>query len=102
MKNLPIIIAVVLGIALIAVSIIAFGKPKPQIIPIPPESWPAGCDPKNPGRDLQGNLSSVCAKIYCAINPDDVSVCNSISDCYNGCLSSRPGYACDGKKSSNC
>lgn len=96
----------IIGIAVLLLVLagvyIAFGQSKPKFIPIPPESWPAGCDPKNPGYDMQGNLSDVCVKIYCAINPDDVSVCNAVSDCYNGCLSSRPGYGCDGKRSPNC
>lgn len=102
MKYIPIIIISVLALALIAVSIKAFGNSKPQIVPVPPASWPAGCNPNNPGYDMQGNLSTVCQKIYCALNPDDVSICNSVSDCYNGCLSSRPGYNCAGKKDSNC
>lgn len=102
MKNWQIALVVFLGIALVVVSVVAFSKPKPQIIPVPPESWPAGCDPKNPGYGLDGNLSTVCQKIYCALNPTDVSICNATGDCYNGCLSSKPGYACDGRKSSNC
>lgn len=96
------IIIGVLVVGLIVMTIVAFTKPKPQIIPVPPESWPAGCNPKNPGYDMSGNLSTVCQKIYCALNPGDVSICNASTDCYNGCSSSRPGYDCFGKKSAYC
>lgn len=96
----------ILGVALLllifAGSYIAFSKPKPQIIPIPPESWPAGCNPNNPGYNMQGVKSDVCAKIYCAVNPGDLTICNSSTDCYNGCSSSRPGYDCNGNKSEYC
>lgn len=96
------IIIAVLAVALVIFIIMAFNKPKPTIVEVPLESWPAGCNPKNPGYDFSGNLSTVCTKIYCALNPNDTSICNSSSDCFNGCLSSRPGYNCAGQRDSNC
>lgn len=39
---------------------------------------------------------------YCKEHPEDIVNCNASGDCYNGCLSSRPGYDCSGKPSTYC
>lgn len=39
---------------------------------------------------------------YCAAHPEDITQCNSTTDCYNGCRSSMPGYDCNGNLSSYC
>ena len=71
----------------------------------------APCDPAKPGYDTNGKANPKCAAKpaaqidlgqYCKQHPEDVTQCNSSTDCYNGCLSSKPGYDCNNQISSYC
>jgi len=103
---------IILAVILVIVVLYLVFKPAAQVQPGP---YGPPAPAPNPTANILGqllnNIGPFLGKLfgkkndlaaYCAAHPEDITQCNSTTDCYNGCRSSMPGYDCNGNISAYC
>lgn len=114
MKNKDIIKWIIIGLIVIAVIIALYFIFRPAPVVQPQNGNNPNSNP-NFANSLAGILSGLFSSgwinnlfgkkpnsTYCDQHPEDITQCNSQTDCYNGCKSSMPGYDCNGQPSAYC